>query len=160
MKDNTIWQLIFEAKKEAFQKGYPLTMPVFGWSMLPFLAEGDKITIVECEGKKLRSGDIAVFKNDGFIAHRIIRKINNKSGLIFITKGDTRLHFDKPIPENAIVGKIVKIDKHCFIIDLEGIPGRVLNIASLFLSLSQLWSAPFLLVRIIDRLLRRKKGKE
>ncbi|MCC7430889.1 signal peptidase I [bacterium] len=91
---------------------------VKGFSMKPFIFDGDKIKIKFIEAKKIKFGDIVVFKsNEKLVVHRIIRTIERHDLLYFWEKGDNR-RFPTEINENDLVGKVVEIERSGKIVSL------------------------------------------
>lgn len=98
---------IFQVK--ILKKDYP---DLFGYtffevatgSMSDTIEIGD-IVVVKIT-KEVNENDIIVFKeNESFIVHRLIGKNDNE----YITKGDANNSEDKPIKEEQILGKVIKI---------------------------------------------------
>lgn len=98
---------IFQVK--ILKKDYP---DLFGYtffevatgSMSDTINIGD-VVVVKIT-KEVNENDIVVFKeNESFIVHRLINKNENE----YITKGDANNSEDKPIKEEQILGKVVKI---------------------------------------------------
>lgn len=149
--------LILEVKKEALERGYELTLSTIGASMFPLLSSHNKITVVKCDCEELRQGDLILFKsptnNSALVAHRLIRKIKNENGHIFITKGDATFNNDKPITQEAIIGKIIKIKKRNLSIPLEGTLGKIVNKTFLLLSLVRINYFGFILFRKLKALI-------
>ncbi len=101
---NEIFRLINSNKKL-------VTFQVNGFSMIPLVNEGDKITVKKIESSEIEFGDlVAFYVNDNFVIHRIVKIIKNENGIQFWEKGDNR-KFPTLINENQIVGKVVEIQK-------------------------------------------------
>ena len=95
---------------EMLQQGKSVQISLGGLSMFPFLMHGDIVQISPIEIKKLKCGDIVVFKEDNnWIAHRLIKK--NIHNNLFHTRGDGAKNMDKPIKQEQIKGIVVKIVK-------------------------------------------------
>ena len=89
-----------------------IKLQVGGYSMFPFLKNGDIVTIKKCGIDEFKIGNVIVFKNGNkLIAHRLIKfaKVNNKK--CFILKGDSCSKKDKIITEDFVVGKVVSFFK-------------------------------------------------
>jgi signal peptidase I len=92
---------------ELLTEGFFLQITVGGYSMFPYLQNGDEVLIKKEPINNLKVGDIIVFRSaKKLIAHRIItfRKTNSHTNII--TKGDSLIFFDKPINEELYIGKI------------------------------------------------------
>ncbi|MDB4349371.1 nucleotidyltransferase family protein [Omnitrophica bacterium] len=105
-----------------------------GFSMRPFIKEGDIIKVVRANEDDIRIGDIVAVDNDGqaeswFYAHRVIKILDCGGGRrLYVTKGDAHKDvFDKGIEFNRIAGRITEIRRDGFTIDLESRIWRYLN---------------------------------
>jgi len=82
-----------------------------GFSMSPFIKDGDVLTIAPVQGSAPGFGDVVVFThpNTGkLIIHRIIGK---KAGS-YLTKGDNALEGDGLISKAAILGRVTKMERN------------------------------------------------
>ena len=79
-----------------------------GRSMVPLIQDGDVLQVEPVGKRKLKVGDIVLFrKAGGFKAHRILQK----KGEAFITRGDAGMHTDGEVSRGQIVGRVVS--KQC-----------------------------------------------
>lgn len=75
-------------------------------SMRPTLRPGDGILVAPCAPRDLRAGDLVVVRRPGGpVCHRFLRRNGNR----LVTQGDNAWRTDRPVPENALVGKVVSI---------------------------------------------------
>ncbi|MCJ7663849.1 MAG: S26 family signal peptidase [Desulfobacterales bacterium] len=82
-----------------------------GFSMSPFIKDGDVLTITPIEGTAPGFGDVVVFThpNSGkLIIHRII----GKRGGSYRTKGDNSPEGDGLISRAAILGRVIKVERN------------------------------------------------
>jgi signal peptidase I len=88
-------------------------LSVIGTSMLPLLHEGDNI-LISHDLYTIQRGDILVFKQaDGLVAHRVVRIIKQQNDtVIYQTKGDNCSHFDTPLFDQEVLGRIDSIRKN------------------------------------------------
>ena len=108
--------------------------------MGPFIRDGDIIIAKKVGPKHMVSGDIIFYRLRGkFCAHRIIRKSKENGKTVFLTKGDRLYHFDAPVDEEQILGKVVAVIKNNQIINLTSPKWRALNLLFLLYSLSTLY---------------------
>ena len=160
MDETVLKTLAMDFKLEALRKGIKLTFPTIGRSMLPLIRHNDRIEVVECDRRKLRTGDLIIFKGAGgsaakIIAHRLVKKIKKQTGYVLITKGDSALSYDRGVSENNLIGKIIKIRKRNFCISLDDIFGRILNLIMFFLSVSSILPSGIFILRKAKRLFKR-----
>jgi phage repressor protein C with HTH and peptisase S24 domain len=81
-----------------------------GFSMSPFIKDGDVLTIVPVQGSAPGFGDVVVFTHPNtskLIIHRIIGK---RAGS-YLTKGDNAPEEDGLISRAAIVGQVAKVER-------------------------------------------------
>ena len=85
----------------------PVTIPVKGVSMAPFLEEGDRVEVVRAAPGDLRAGDLIVFMRNGeVVVHRFLAA---RRGL-FLEKGDGQGRGNwAPLPE--ALGRVVGLWK-------------------------------------------------
>lgn len=101
---NEILALIKKSKKT-------ITFQVNGFSMLPFISEGDKITVMKIDLDRIKVGDLIVFEsNKSFVIHRIIKIVREDGSLFFWEKGDNR-KFPTKISAKQVIGKVIKITR-------------------------------------------------
>ena len=92
-----------------------------GTSMFPLIPPGAAITLESIEAQKIELGDILYLESpEGkFLIHRFHGCVSNGKGLPcgvngqerLITKGDWRLHFDRPWPSGSVVGRVAKVER-------------------------------------------------
>ena len=83
-----------------------------GFSMFPFLKEGDVALIKKVEINALKIGDVIVFKQDQkMVAHRLMALKKNGENNILTTKGDTSKNNDPIFTKKEYVGKIISYNR-------------------------------------------------
>lgn len=84
-------------------------IPVRGTSMLPMLRQGDQLLVAH--GKwQIRRGDIFVFqRQDGLIAHRVLRVQSTDGKHALRTKGDNVLGLDPVLTEDEVLGRVLQV---------------------------------------------------
>lgn len=91
--------------------GISMCMTAYGQSMLPFICNGDRVTIAPFGSKSLSIGDIVAAERPGtksLVIHRLVNE-NNGSYLI---KGDNCVHSDGEVLPKHIVGMVVDITRN------------------------------------------------
>ena len=92
--------------KAGLKRGQSVRLTVNGCSMIPFIYNGD---VAEIEPvKKLHCGDIVLAEpsTGHFVIHRIVRVNKGK----FWLRGDAQRDCEGPIMEQAVMGKIYKVN--------------------------------------------------
>ena len=85
-------------------------MRVRGHSMAPTIEDGDIVTLAPIADKTSLAGEIIVFArppDEQLVLHRTLQRGANG----WLTRGDNCLTDDGMIPDDAILGKVVRIDK-------------------------------------------------
>lgn len=79
---------LIELMEAVLNKGYPFRFCAKGWSMTPFIRDGDTITISPLQDRSPGFGEIIAFENlelDKLVVHRVIGRNNGK----YILRGDS-----------------------------------------------------------------------
>jgi hypothetical protein len=102
-----------ELMKEVLKKGYPFRFQARGWSMSPFIRDGDVITIIPYAHDRPRLGEIAAFIHPESLkpaVHRII----GKNSLACLIRGDnvSGSMNDGWIPKEKILGKVDQVERN------------------------------------------------
>jgi signal peptidase I len=88
-----------------------------GFSMSPFIKDGDVLTIAPVQGSSPGFGDVVVFTHPHtkkLIIHRVIgRKADS-----YLTKGDNAPEGDGLISRAAILGRVTKVERNGKLISL------------------------------------------
>lgn len=81
-------RLLLETMEAVLEKGYPFRFCAKGWSMAPFIRDGDSITISSLQDRLPQFGEIIAFEHPELaklVVHRIVGKKNGK----YILRGDS-----------------------------------------------------------------------
>ena len=111
--------------------GTTIKLRVTSESMLPVIRAGDWIEIETGNQIQLTRGDIVVrLEADptrqpagDWTVHRLVGK--SRQG--WLTKGDNLRIFDSPIPGEAILGRVIRIERQGREIDIRKLPPRLVN---------------------------------
>ena len=118
-------------------KGNNVRFKVHGNSMYPFIRNGDIIEIEPAEAPKINLGEIIFYHSSNrIVAHRLIKRINSDGEVTFVTKGDSRVKYDKPLKNESIMGKVVMIQSRNRTIWLNQPSGKAINYLAMFYSLA------------------------
>lgn len=103
---------LYQLTGDLLADNHQVKLKVGGYSMFPFLRDGDIITLQKCDVSEIAPGDIIVFRSGKkWIAHRLIR-IDNESGQTFLhCRGDTCKNYDTPFTPDSLVGKVVSFSR-------------------------------------------------
>jgi signal peptidase I len=93
---------------DALRAGHSFSFRAGGFSMSPFIKDGDLITISPFGNLLPGRGDIVVFLDaakNGLTVHRIIKR----QGPDFVMKGDNTRVADMPVSESQLLGRVTGI---------------------------------------------------
>lgn len=114
---------IREIFAEQLRRGQLVRINIKGSSMHPLIQMGDIVVVRPVRFEEARIGDIIVYTRDleqGFTAHRLIRKTRDKEGRKYLfTKADANIHGDFPVYPEDIYGKVLTIERK---------DGRIINL--------------------------------
>jgi signal peptidase I len=91
-------------------RGSLFTLQAKGFSMSPFIRDGDVVTLSPLHETSPGIGDVVAFIHPAIkriFIHRVIRK----KGDSYIIKGDNSLEGDGPILVNKILGLVTRVDR-------------------------------------------------
>lgn len=103
---------LLELMRAVLAKGLPFRFCARGWSMAPFIRNGDVITISSLQLSKPRIGEIIAFvrpENEKLVVHRVIARHSTDA----IFQGDNDLEYpEEVIPQENLLGKVTKIERN------------------------------------------------
>jgi signal peptidase I len=99
-----------------------------GNSMIPLIRNGD-IILVDPKKNDFRTGNIIFYRRSAgrYIAHRLMHVNRNNGSLELETKGDGVQEFDRPVPLEQVMGRVVIIESRGRELRADGRLGRVIN---------------------------------
>jgi signal peptidase I len=118
--------------KELAESGISMRLELNGYSMYPFIRDGDVAQIAPISMAQTKVGDIVFFRSgDRLLAHRVVRRIQTDEGLRLMTKGDSLSQEDRFIDTEAdLVGRVETVLRNgrTFRLDrrLSGLLGRLI----------------------------------
>ncbi|MBC7765452.1 MAG: signal peptidase I [Hyphomonadaceae bacterium] len=101
---------LVQLAKEVLSQGNGFRFCAYGNSMMPFLKDGDIITLKPNRQNKRQVGEVVAFlqpKNNTLAVHRVLKVMDN----CCILKGDNNENIDGEIPNSAIIGIVTRIDR-------------------------------------------------
>lgn len=104
-----------ELIREPLQKGQTLHLKVNGRSMQPLLRPGDRVVVEAFEAERLSCGDLLLIRRPAdLVTHRLIAREGDR----FVTKGDASPCPDLPVLPEAVLGRVVAVEKGAGRLDL------------------------------------------
>jgi len=94
--------------KDILKKGKSIRFQAKGWSMRPFIRDGDFITVSPVEDSSLKIGDVVLYLGTGnrIIVHRIINTYKKERRLILLIKGDANFSSAERVDTQNVLGKV------------------------------------------------------
>lgn len=90
-----------------------------GFSMWPFIRQGEKLVIKKAPVDDLRSGDIILYRaNNQLACHRLVKKIRTKDGYLLYARGDNSNSPSELVTESMFLGKVIGIIKNGKVLSL------------------------------------------
>jgi signal peptidase len=140
-----------ELSTEIFSKGGLLRFKAHGVSMVPFIRDGDILTIQSVEISALNMADVAFYQGDNgrLTAHRIVAQHIQDDQIILMMRGDMDSGPAERIQKKQVLGRVVSVQRGQKIFSLNRDVYRLAGL--LWIRLSPLSLLLFRLVRIAKR---------
>jgi signal peptidase I len=93
------------------EKGVPFRFRANGFSMSPFIKDGDVVTVSPLFGAMPQIGDVVAFnpsETKKLVIHRVVRKKGDSCTL----RGDNALEPDGVVPLANILGRVTRVDRN------------------------------------------------
>jgi hypothetical protein len=86
-----------------------LRMRLQGDSMWPTVMPGTLVEVERVSPADIKLGDLVVWQDEGrLVAHRIVQRVRDGSGVRLVTKGDNASSQDCSIPPQMILGRVCR----------------------------------------------------
>lgn len=137
---------LYHLAAETLHRGAAFALVARGESMVPFIREGDHLTIAPLGHEPLRKGEVALYQvaTGALRVHRVIGRSGDGS-LLF--RGDARKGLVERVPPDAILGRVVILRRN----------GRMRRLGRGWRLIGRLWHALWPWSHWIYRVLRRVK---
>ncbi len=103
-------EAVIELLRASMSKGAAFSFRAGGFSMSPFIKDGDLITVSPFGDMPPDKGDIVAFlrtTNNSLTVHRLIKR----QGIDIIMKGDNSRSADLPVSESQLFGRVTGIKR-------------------------------------------------
>ncbi len=103
-------EVLPELVMEVLSKGVECRFQAKGYSMSPFIKDGDMTTISPVFGSLPRLGDVIAFihpRTEKLLIHRVVWK----SGDVYLVKGENALEPDGLIKKENVLGLVTKVER-------------------------------------------------
>jgi hypothetical protein len=101
---------LIELIQAVHEKGMPFRFRASGFSMSPFISDGDIITVIPKREAPVRIGDIVAFihnETDRCVVHRVIKRQGDSLKI----RGDNNPNEDGLIPSSNILGTVSCVER-------------------------------------------------
>lgn len=100
--------------QDILKKGKSIRFQARGWSMRPFIQDGDFITVSPAENSSLKTGDVVFYSitSNKVIVHRIVRKHKKNGRITILAKGDASFSPPEKIDIQNALGKVTAIERN------------------------------------------------
>lgn len=90
-----------------------------GYSMWPFLKQGERVIVKKVPLEELKIGDIILYRENGqLVCHRLVKKIRSRDRHLLYARGDNSLSSSSLVEEGSYEGRAAGVLKNGKIIDL------------------------------------------
>jgi len=108
-------ELLLKLSRDILKKGKSIRFQAKGWSMRPFIRDGDFIVVSPVKSSSIRKGDVVFYFNaeNKIIVHRIIRKYKKNDRITVLIKADASFGFPpEKVDIQNVLGKAIAIEKN------------------------------------------------
>ncbi len=107
---------LLELSKDIFRKGKSARFKAKGWSMRPFIRDGDFIVVSPIENSSIKPGDVVFYltTKNKVIVHRVIKKYkkDKDSRITMLIKGDATFSSPEKVEMQNVLGKVVEVERN------------------------------------------------
>lgn len=97
--------------RAVLEKGRPFRFLARGFSMSPFIRDGDILTVSPIPPNALTVGDVAAVVHPG-TRKLVIHRVTGPAGDSVIVHGDNAASPDEPIPRADILGRVTRVERN------------------------------------------------
>jgi signal peptidase I len=107
---------LLELSKDIFRKGKSARFQAKGWSMRPFIRDGDFIVVSPIENSSIKTGDVVfcITTENKVIVHRVIKKYkkDKDNRITLLIKGDATFSSPEKVEMQNVLGKVVAVERN------------------------------------------------
>ena len=106
---------------EILAQGHAFCFRARGSSMVPFIHDGDLLTVQPSSGAVLRVGDVALYRarGDRLAAHRVIALRAQGGRALLTVRGDASAGPGEPLSPDQLLGRVVQVQRGDRTLDLD-----------------------------------------
>ncbi|MFA4911166.1 MAG: signal peptidase I [Desulfobacteria bacterium] len=135
---------LLKLSREFLEKDMSIRFQAKGFSMRPFIQDGDFITVSPVGSSSVRIGDVVFYSTaeDNVIVHRVVNKYGKDGNMNLVIKGDASFSSPEKVDIQNVLGKVVAIERNGRKRNLETRFYRTLNLLFARLSPFSHWIYP------------------
>jgi signal peptidase I len=105
---------LLKLSKDLLERKISIRFRAKGFSMRPFIQDGDLITVSPLQNSPVKVGDVVLYKtvDDQAIVHRVIQKTIKDNKTVFFIKGDAAFSQPEEVDTERILGRVVAIERN------------------------------------------------
>lgn len=107
--------------EEIIGRGGSFSFKAHGWSMYPFIRDGDILIVSPIRTNEIKSGDIILYKSfdNMIVVHRVIGKTKINNHEMLKVRGDALMGTPEYIATTQVIGKAIKQRRDSHVVDLQ-----------------------------------------
>jgi len=107
-------ELLLKLSRDILEKGKSIRFQAKGWSMRPFIRDGDFIVVSPVKSSSIRKGDVVFYSNaeNKIIVHRIVRKYKKNDRITVLIKADASFGSPEKVDIQNVLGKAIAIERN------------------------------------------------
>jgi signal peptidase I len=102
--------------KDIFSQGKSIRFQASGWSMRPFIRDGDFLVVSPIENSSIKTGDVVfcITTENKVIVHRVIKKYkkDKDNRITMLIKGDATFSSPEKVEMQNVLGKVVEVERN------------------------------------------------
>jgi signal peptidase I len=102
--------------KDIFSQGKSIRFQASGWSMRPFIRDGDFLVVSPIENSSIKTGDVVfcITTENKVIVHRVIKKYkkDKDNRITLLIKGDATFSSPEKVEMQNVLGKVVAVERN------------------------------------------------
>jgi signal peptidase I len=105
---------LLKLSREFLERGTSIRFRAKGWSMRPFIKNGDFVTVSPIASSSIRIGDVIFYSTakDKVIVHRVVNKYGKNGRMTMLIKGDACFGVPEKVDAQNVLGKVVAINRN------------------------------------------------
>ena len=105
---------LLELSREIIKKGNSIRFQAKGWSMRPFIQDGDFITVCPIEDSSVKIGNVIFYltAENNIIVHRIIKKYKKSGNTVLSVKGDASFSPAEKVDLKNVLGAVKAVERN------------------------------------------------